>query len=105
MTSSPKAPGVSGAPSSPVIRNTKGGSVAASDVNQPIFGKQETTFDLWFSYTRKIGRHIDWKAQLNIRNVGIGNELLPVQANPDGQVQVWRIRDPQRITLTNTFSF
>ncbi|HVU23015.1 MAG TPA: TonB-dependent receptor plug domain-containing protein [Opitutus sp.] len=82
-----------------------GGSVAVSDVNQPIYGKQETTFDLWFSYTHRLTKRIDWKAQLNIRNVGVGNELLPVQANPDGQVQVWRIRDPQRITLTNTFEF
>jgi hypothetical protein len=82
-----------------------GGQIAASDVNQPIFGKQETSFDLWFSYKRKLTKRIDWKAQLNIRNVGIGNELLPVQANPDGTVQVWRIRDPQRITLTNTFTF
>lgn len=82
-----------------------GGSIAAADVSRPIYGKTETTFDLWFSYGRKLTKRIAWKAQLNIRNVGIGNELLPVQANPDGQVMVWRIRDPQRITLTNTFSF
>ena len=82
-----------------------GGSIAASDVHQQIYGKQETSFDLWFSYSRRLTKRIDWKAQLNIRNVGVGNELLPVQANPDGQVMVWRIRDPQRITLTNTFSF
>lgn len=82
-----------------------GGSIAGSDVSHPIFGKKEQTFDLWFSYRRKLTRNINWTAQLNIRNLGIGDELLPVQANPDGRVMVWRVRDPQRITLTNTFSF
>jgi hypothetical protein len=82
-----------------------GGSIPGADVTHPIFGREEQTFDLWFSYQRKLTRRIDWKAQLNIRNVGIGNELLPVQSNPDGRVTAWRVRDPQRITLTNTFSF
>lgn len=82
-----------------------GGKIPGADVSHPIMGREEQTFDLWFSYQRKLTRRIDWKAQLNIRNLGVGNELLPVQANPDGQVMAWRVRDPQRITLTNTFSF
>jgi hypothetical protein len=83
----------------------EGNTLPASDVTQPIYGKVETTFDLWLSYKHKLTSRIDWKGQLNIANVGVGNELLPVQANPDGTVMTWRIRDPQRITLSSTFSF
>lgn len=87
------------------ILTIAGNTLPAADITKPIFGKTETTFDLWFSYARKLNRRINWKAQLNIHNVGVGNELLPVQANPDGQVMVWRIREPQSITLSNTFEF
>jgi outer membrane receptor protein involved in Fe transport len=83
----------------------EGNTLPASDVSKPIYGKVETTFDLWVSYERALTKKIGLKLQLNVANVGVGNELLPVQANPDGTVMVWRIREPQRITLSSTFSF
>jgi hypothetical protein len=48
---------------------------------------------------------ITWKVQLNVRNIGVGNELRPLAAWPDGTIIQWTIREPQRWTLTNTFSF
>jgi hypothetical protein len=43
--------------------------------------------------------------QVNVRNIGVGQELIPVSANPDGTVGTWRIAPEQVWTLRNTFTF
>jgi len=35
----------------------------------------------------------------------VGDELIPVSAQPDGSVAAWRIREAQTWTLRNTFTF
>jgi hypothetical protein len=82
-----------------------GTSLAVSDLTKPIYGPKETTFDGLISYQRKIWRNVQWKAQLNIKNIGVGNEMRPRYAWPDGTVVYSTIREPQRLTLTNSFSF
>jgi hypothetical protein len=57
--------------------------VAISDVTRPYYGESEAIFDGWLSYSA----------------------LRPLAAWPDGTVVQWTIREPQRWTLTNTFSF
>jgi catecholate siderophore receptor len=84
---------------------SSGTSLAVSDLTRPIFGAKEIIYDGMISYGRRLGRNIQWKAQLNIRNIGVGNSLKPLYAWPDGTVVYWAIRDPQRLTLTNSFSF
>lgn len=72
-----------------------------------------TNFDLWVGYTRKIWHDIDWNLQLNVRNVGVGNELIPITVNPkvlaDGTMGygpgTYRIRPPMTWELTSTFRF
>jgi hypothetical protein len=75
------------------------------DIANPYRGPSETNFDLWFGYRRKITRNIDWSVQLNIRNLGVGNELVPITTQPDGSGATYRIRPPQSWQLTNTFQF
>jgi outer membrane receptor protein involved in Fe transport len=75
------------------------------DLNSPYKDDALLDFDLWVGYNRKINDKIHWRAQLNVQNVGVGNELLPVTVQPDGSVAAWRIRPSQQISLTNTFSF
>ncbi len=85
---------------------TSGGtSLTVSDTTKPFLGPRETTFDAWLSYGRKLPHNIAWKAQLNVRNLGVGNELKPLGVWPDGTVVNWTIREPQKWMLTNTFSF
>ena len=48
---------------------------------------------------------MDWKVQLNVRNAFGDDDYIPVLANPDGQVAVFRNRNPKEFFLTNTFSF
>lgn len=75
------------------------------DIANPYRGPSETNYDMWFGYRRKISRNIDWSVQLNVRNVGVGNELIPITTEPDGSPATYRIRSPQTWQLTNTFAF
>lgn len=76
------------------------------DIPNPYRGPSETNYDLWVGYTRrKLWRDIDWSIQLNVRNVGVGNELIPITVQPDGSAAAYRIRPPQAWTLTSTFRF
>ena len=75
------------------------------DIAHPYRGPSETDFDLWVGYTRKVWRRFDWNIQLNVRNVGVGNKLIPVTTEPDGTPATYRIRPPQVIQLTNTLRF
>lgn len=77
----------------------------AFDLNSPYRGPSETDFDLWVSYTRKIWKNVTWSCQLNIRNLGVGNELVPITTEPDGTPATYRIRPPQTFLLTNRFMF
>lgn len=82
-----------------------GNKLIVSDVSKPYYGPIDVVYDMWFGYEHKLRRNIDWRIQLNIKNVGVGNELIPLQADPNGHVVMWRIKEPQKWTLTNTFEF
>jgi outer membrane receptor protein involved in Fe transport len=82
-----------------------GSALAVSDITRPFLGPRETTFDAWIGYSRTLRNRIRWKLQLNVRNIGVGNELRPLAVWPDGTVVQWTIREPQRWTMTNSFSF
>jgi len=80
-------------------------TTAKFDLNSPYYGPAETNIDLWIGYTRKLTAKIEYKVQLNVRNVGKGNYLIPVTVQPDGTVASWRIGAPEIWSLTNTLSF
>ncbi len=76
------------------------------DLSSPYRDKALTDFDVWVGYRRKLWNNkVDWHAQLNVSNIGVGNELLPVTVQPDGTPAAWRIRPRQQIFFTNTFRF
>ncbi len=75
------------------------------DVNQPYYGPTDDHFDLWIGYGRKITKDVYWRIQLNMRNVGEKNHLVPVNINPDGEVALSRIQDGMGWQITNTLSF
>ncbi len=54
-------------------------------------------------YSRRFEK-FDWKARLNVRNIGVGNELIPVASQPDGSIASWRIRESQSWSLRNTLT-
>ncbi|MBL9201574.1 MAG: TonB-dependent receptor [Opitutaceae bacterium] len=82
------------------------GTVASYDLNQPYYGPSEDALDLWANYERKLTQRINWKIQLNVRNVGKKDSLIPISIEPDGRT--WasvRIAPHQEWFVTNTFSF
>jgi outer membrane receptor protein involved in Fe transport len=82
-----------------------GATLVVSDVARPYLGPRETIFDLSFGYRRKLTDRINWSIQLFVKNVGVGKELRPLAVWPDGQVVQWTIREPQKWTLSNSFTF
>ena len=80
--------------------------ISGPDVNRPYFDDGLFSGDLWINYERKIwDDKVDWKVQLNIRNLVGESGDIPVRTNPDGQVAVIRIPNPRTIYLSNTFSY
>jgi hypothetical protein len=76
------------------------------DYSKEYWGPSETNVDGWVSYTRAhIFKGVDWKLQLNVSSIGVGKELVPAKANPDGSVAEWRIREPMTWTLRSDFTF
>lgn len=75
------------------------------DVTKPWYGPSESTFDMWVGYQRKLTNKIDWRIQLNGRNVFGDDKLIPVTSQPDGSTAAARIPEPTVWSLTNTFRF
>lgn len=75
------------------------------DLDNPFKGPEEFNADVWVSYNRKIGEKLNWKIQLNVRNLIGSNDPIPVFTNPDGQDAVFRLAPGTSWFVTNTFTF
>ncbi|MBL9212915.1 MAG: hypothetical protein JNL92_20815, partial [Opitutaceae bacterium] len=88
----------------PATRNAAGAWVY--DVTKPYYGSAQINYDAWLRYGRRILKDkVRWSIQLNIRDLFGTDELIAVTAQPNGQVASARIPQPNKWTLTNTFSF
>jgi hypothetical protein len=90
-----------------VTGTTAAGEVSdvSFDLANPYMGPAETNIDVWAGYSRKLSDRIEWQIQLNVRNVGEGESLIPITAQWDGTPAGYRIAPTQTWTLTNTFRF
>lgn len=75
------------------------------DVHNPIRGGAESNIDLWVGYERSLTDKIDWRIQMNLRNVGDDAHLVPISVNPDGSTAAYRIAEGMTWSITNTFRF
>jgi hypothetical protein len=76
------------------------------DIANPYRGPEETNVDLWIGYGKKaVFRGVDWRVQLNVRNVFGGDDLIPITTQPDGTPAGYRIAPVRTFTLSNTFKF
>jgi hypothetical protein len=78
---------------------------AKFDLGSPYYGPAESNIDLWIGYRRQLSQKLVYRVQLNVRNVGEHNSLIPVTVQPDGTVASWRIAPTQVWSLTNTIEF
>jgi hypothetical protein len=75
------------------------------DVNQRYYGSTENHIDLWIGYSHKISQKLNWRIQLNVRDLFATKDLIPITVQPDGSPGAYRIPEPRTINLTNTFDF
>ncbi len=87
----------------PMKTNTDGS--IGFDIENPYYGPTAGHVDLWFGYERMITSKLNWRVQLNLRNIFDGNHLVPLSTQYDGTVAAWGIAPSRTWTLTNTFSF
>lgn len=76
------------------------------DIANPYRGPTESNIDAWIGYGRRnIWKGIDWRIQLNVRNLFEGEDLIPITTQPDGTPAGWRIAPTQVWTVSNVFKF
>ncbi len=75
------------------------------DINNPYMGPDEWNFDMWAGYERPINDKIDWRIQINVRNVGATNEVVPISVQVDGSPAAVRVAPNMTWEITNTFKF
>ncbi len=88
-----------------VLTTINGQELESFDITRPFWGPTSDTVDLWAGHTRKLTDKIDWRIQLNVRNAFGKNEIVPINAQPDGGPAAFRIRNGPNWTITNTFEF
>lgn len=75
------------------------------DVNRPIYGGSEANIDVWAGYQTALTDKLDWRLQLNVRNLFEDERLIPVSVQPDGSMAVGRIAEGMAWELTSTITF
>ncbi len=75
------------------------------DVTKPFKSPSEDGIDLWLGYERKLTAKLNWRIQLNLRNVGDDSHLIPISIQPDGSPAQFRIAEKMSWSVTNTFTF
>ena len=84
----------------------KTASDVSFDIANPYRGPAETNIDIWAGYGRKnVWRGIDWRVQVNVRNVGQHDSLIPITTQPNGTPAGFRIAPVETWTVSNTFKF
>ncbi len=85
------------------------GGTTGDDVTKPIFGPAQFALDLLLGYGGKTtvlgGRKLDWRVQLNVRNLLDADDLEPIRTNLGGGVLDWGRGTPRQIVLNTTFTF
>ena len=82
------------------------------DPTKPYYSPSYETFGAWITYKRKLFKNrVDWRLQLNVRNVFDAYTIYPLRGvdKRDGQGTqvnaVYTLREPRTYQLTSTFKF
>ncbi len=76
------------------------------DIKHPFYAPPETNVDAWVGYGRKLWRdRIDWKVQLNVRNILGDQDPIAITVQPWGETAMARLAPERRWFLTSTFGF
>jgi len=76
------------------------------DYDKQYFGPSETNVDAWVTYDTKILKNNDLQLQVRVRDLTSGSgDLIPVAANPDGEVALWRLGQPTSVEFSARLKF
>jgi outer membrane receptor protein involved in Fe transport len=77
------------------------------DVDNPWLVESDLAIDLTFGYRKKIWDNVDWRMQVNLKNVDNWDnaDLEFTRYQPDGTPARARFSAPRTVFLTNTFRF
>lgn len=78
------------------------------DTTKPIWGDELLDVDMWLKYQRKFevgNKMVNWRIQLNVRNILDDADIVPVRAHTDGSIIEWEQKAPRTWMVTNTFEF
>jgi len=74
--------------------------------NAPLKGDIVSETELFLGYSRRLGQRVNWRVQLNIRNLLDDQDPMDQRANiTAGFTTVYTVPEPRSFILTNTFSF
>ncbi len=81
-------------------------ATAVPDYDNLYFGPSETNIDAWVTYNTQVYNDMDLRLQLRVRNLNQGSgEFIPIKANPDGEVALWRIGAPRYFEFSARLGF
>jgi catecholate siderophore receptor len=76
------------------------------DFDRQYYGPAETNVDAWITYNTRVLKDMALQLQLRVRNITSGSgDFIPVAANPDGEVALWRIGAPRSFELSARLKF
>lgn len=76
------------------------------DFDKQYYGPTETNVDAWITYNTRVLKDMALQLQLRIRNITSGSgDFIPVAANPDGEVALWRIGAPRSFEFSARLRF
>jgi hypothetical protein len=88
----------------PRITNADGQVIV--DVDHPYFGPKQVNYDAWIGYRRALRNgKVDWKVQLNVRNLFSDDDPVPVTKDAFGRNSQYILPPLTTWAVTNTFSF
>jgi outer membrane receptor protein involved in Fe transport len=79
--------------------------ILQQDPFQPYFDDAEHIFDTWAGYQFDVTDSIQWRIQLNIRNLFASDDVRVIMRQPDGSAGRVRYSPPRTFILQNTFAF
>jgi outer membrane receptor protein involved in Fe transport len=89
----------------PIIPSPDVAGTWIPDLDNPYFGSEEWNMDLWVTYSRKFSDKLAMRARFGVRNAMGGGGMTPVNANPDGAINTWRIAAPTTLEFSTAFEF
>jgi hypothetical protein len=86
------------------VKVVNGATIPDFDIQY--FGPSETNVDAWITYDTLILKDKDLQLQVRARNITSGSGgLIPVAANPDGEVSLWRLGQPTSFEFSAVLKF